>query len=234
MKTIKQLLFSNTLFIVMVFIFHTSADDHKKQSPVKALEKSSIDSFNLSSGSKELITVSKKDEAPTMKKVGPRSLIEGEKKLIPQSTASVIKMNTEVAESVHKPPFSKENSVSSKPLKKSVPRTIVVSNHITQDMITYKKHWTGNYTPSKFILMVNGQEVKQDAATPIQVTGDKLCMSFDYEFKVFGKVQRAGGRKLEYVVPPDVEKISSTFSWDEPTNLVLNKGLLVASVDNSY
>jgi len=125
-------------------------------------------------------------------------------------------------------------AVPNEPVKNPIERTVLVSNEITKDMITYKKHWTGNYTPSKFILMVNGQELKQEAATPIKVTDDKLCVNFEYEFKVLGKVHRAGGRKFEYILPKDIEKVCSTFSWDAPANLVLNKGGLVASSDTSY
>ncbi len=149
---------------------------------------------------------------------------------VPIQANEVNSITSQKNTTVEKSTISLPNKVPSKPVE----RTVLLSNEITKDMITYKKHWTGNYTPSKFILMANGQEVKQDTATPIKVTDDKLCVSFDYEFKVFGKVQRAGGRKLEYTVPPEIEKICSTFSWDDPTNLVLNKGLLVASKDNSY
>lgn len=164
----------------------------------------------------------------------PKSIVKTElKKMAEEPLVNVHNKENELLKST-----SKSNDfgkiVEKKIIKKPIERTVLVANEITKDMITYKKHWTGHYIPSKFILMVNGQEVKHDVAKEIKIIDDALSVSFDYEFKVLGKVHRAGGRKFEYTVPSDVEKISSTFSWDDPTNLVLNKGILVASKDTSY
>jgi hypothetical protein len=127
----------------------------------------------------------------------------------------------------------KEKPLLAEMVKKPVTRTVRVSNRITKDMITYKKHWTGHYTPSKFALKINGQEVKQNSTTDITVTDNKVRASFDYEFKVFGKVQRVGGREFDLIVPENTDKIASTFSWDEPANLVFDRGTLVNSKDIS-
>jgi hypothetical protein len=113
-------------------------------------------------------------------------------------------------------------------------RTITISNEITDDMLTYKKHWSGHHSPSKFVMTINDQEVRKGESTAIKLTGDDVVkVSFNYEFRALGRVQRTGGRVLEFKIPQEVEKITSTFSWDAPSNIVLDKGQLVASQEIS-
>jgi hypothetical protein len=136
-----------------------------------------------------------------------------------------------------KPQGKKENLTpqSTRIVNKSefIERVVMVSNEITEDMITYKKHWSGHHSPSKFVVTVNDQEIKKGIATPIKVKNDTLAVSYNYEFTALGKVYRTGGKKLEYKVPKEVKKLTSTFSWDTPSNLVLDSCQLIASYDIS-
>jgi hypothetical protein len=150
--------------------------------------------------------------------------------VIPEKKKEIVSMP--VKKELDKPLRDVEKQVSVKPKQET---TVAQASSVkTKDMLTYKKHWTGHYTPSKFILMMNGQEIKQDTTTDIALTDGVLNASYEFEFTVFGKVQRAGKRVFEFKIPEAVENIASTFSWDEPKNLVLNKGALVASKDVSY
>lgn len=110
-------------------------------------------------------------------------------------------------------------------------RTIAVANAITDDMITYKKHWSGNHTPSTFVMKVNNQEVKNGTTTDVIVKDDKLDVSFNYEFTVCKKAYRVGGKKLHYKVPQNVNKVTSTFSWDVNSNLVIDNAELLSSYE---
>lgn len=150
-----------------------------------------------------------------------------------------IAQNSTPANSLCKDVIKKPTQTKVEPLKQVVAhtkqeekeRTIIISNNITQDMITYKKHWTGNYTPSTFTVKVNDQELKNDEATAVTVKDDTVQLTFNYEFKVFGKVQRAGARKVAFRVPKEVEKVTSTFSWDAPSNIIVDKGELISCQD---
>ncbi len=110
-------------------------------------------------------------------------------------------------------------------------RIVTICNDITQDMVTYKKHWSGHHAPSKFIVKVNDQELKKGVPTPVKVVDDNVRISYSYEFRAMGCVYRTGGRNLEYKIPKKVEQCSSTFSWDAPHNLILEHGQLVAVTD---
>lgn len=115
---------------------------------------------------------------------------------------------------------------------KKLERTISVSNQITESMTTYRKHWTGNYTPSKFTVTINDQELKKDGSLQIPIKDDTVHVVYNYEFKVLGRVQRAGGKKITFRVPQDTEKLVSTFSWDAaPSNLILDKAHVVSMQD---
>ena len=100
--------------------------------------------------------------------------------------------------------------------EKNVPsseRIVTVCNKITKDMTTYKRHWTGSYTPSKFILSVNDQEVKQGSHEKIKIKDNTLKVRYDFVFSVGGVPYRSGGKVVEFKVPDDVEAIEPTFSW---------------------
>ncbi len=109
-------------------------------------------------------------------------------------------------------------------------RTIAISNAITDDMITYKKHWSGNHKPN-FTMKVNNQEIKNGTTADVIVTDDKLDVSFNYEFTVCKKTYRAGGKKLHYKVPQNVNKVTSTFSWDVNSNVVIDNAELLSSYE---
>lgn len=110
-------------------------------------------------------------------------------------------------------------------------RMVTICNDITQDMITYKKHWSGNHMPSKFIVKVNDQELKKGVPTPVKVVNDNVRISYTYEFRAMGCVYRTGGKNLEYKIPQKVEQCKSTFSWDEPNNFILEHGQLINAID---
>jgi hypothetical protein len=126
---------------------------------------------------------------------------------------------------------SKHNAVALK--KESTERTVTICNQITDDMLTYKKHWSGHHSPSKFVVCINDQELKKGTMMPVKIKDDKLEITYSYEFRALGRVQRKGGKRIEFKVPKEVEKVCSTFSWDDHESFVLDKAQLVASYDIS-
>lgn len=134
------------------------------------------------------------------------------------------------------PVAQKESVAANVPGKIAPPeRVVTVCHKITEDMTTYKRHWSGKHiTPSKFVVSVNDQELKHGIGEKIKIIDDTLKIRYDYVFSVAGVKYRSGGKVLEFKVPADVENIEPTFSWDTPPHhIALDKAEYLSSYDVS-
>jgi hypothetical protein len=100
-------------------------------------------------------------------------------------------------------------------------KMIVIANDITDDMITYKGHFTGPHKPSSFTTYINGTEIQPGSTSHIPLPeNQKVHVVCKYEFKkAFIKKER---EKVIALDPKD-EKLSVRFSWNDDDRIIVHK-----------
>lgn len=218
-QSFRKLFTTGTVFCVVLIYMATFALE-KVSSPIKNNSKIELASVR-DKKDQESKEPEKTDDKTTKKAKGV-------------DAGCVIPEQSKKPQSIAKEVEKAKSEIKVSPKKESAERTITISNEITDEMLTYKKHWSGHHSPSQFVVSINDQEIKKGAPTTIKVKDDDtINVSFNYEFRALGRVQRSGGRKLQFKVPKEVEKVTSTFSWDAPSNVVLDKAQLISSTDIS-
>lgn len=113
-------------------------------------------------------------------------------------------------------------------------RNITVTNNITKDMITYKKHWSGNHTPSKFYVKINGEKLPnnfgrsstkkqatQHTQKELTIANDTLDVEIYFKFTYMGITHHEETIKYTGTLPHDAAAIASSFSWDNDKKIIL-------------
>ena len=121
------------------------------------------------------------------------------------------------------------------------PRTITIVNNITKDDITYKKHWSGHYTPSSFHIKINNEEfmnhpnkknqrryrvrstAKVPTTTPTEITivDNEVDVEIFYEFKVMGISHRKETKRFNTKIPDGTQKLVAQFNWESDSKVLL-------------
>lgn len=103
-------------------------------------------------------------------------------------------------------------------------RTIQLHNSITDEM-RQKKHFFRTFIPSKFTTFVNGKEFKQDENMSILIKGNRLMVSFEYEFliKELNNKKIAGSHEITLELDPKQNNFDLTFTWDGKQHLLMDK-----------
>ena len=86
-------------------------------------------------------------------------------------------------------------------------------------MLQYK-HWTGKYSPTKFLVTANGIPLEPGQTTSIMVTNNKLDLRFEHEF-MNGK--RSGDKTVPFTLKDDTIAIDLTFSWKEDDRFIIKE-----------
>ncbi len=107
----------------------------------------------------------------------------------------------------------------SAPAKKTTHK-ITVCNKLNKDMVTYKKHWSGNHTP-QWNLKINGKKVISNETVEVELKNNKLVIEFYFEFYALGRLHRKGTAVAEFALDPTTKDIAIEFSWDKPERLIV-------------
>jgi|GEM_PF-2280504 len=97
-------------------------------------------------------------------------------------------------------------------------RTVTVQNNITKSMLTYS-HWTGRYKPTTFAISINGKPLEQEQSHTIPMRNNRITIFYRYSFM---NGYRTGARNITFVVDPDVNSLSLTFSWKNKWHVLLD------------
>lgn len=108
-------------------------------------------------------------------------------------------------------------------------RRITITNGITKDMKTYKKHWSGHHTPAKFSVTINNEPLPETTRKnpapqePLMVSlaGDYAEFSYAFDFVAMGVSYRKGAKKLRVEIPQETDSLRALFSWDDPDRLII-------------
>ena len=120
--------------------------------------------------------------------------ISAAKKHMPDKHIVAPHIQNQPIQTAHKSPDT--HIKSSEPAQK----TVMINNQLSRDMLTYKKHWSGNHTPTQFNITFNGQNVENGTSKSIAVDKDqKIVVRYQYEFK-YGLYVRKGGHEIAYKV----------------------------------
>lgn len=107
-------------------------------------------------------------------------------------------------------------------LKKSATkRTVTITNSITPAM-RIKKHWTGEKTPDKLAILLDGKQIEPGKTVSAQLKDDLLTLEFDYSFM---NGYRTGKNQVIFQVPEDQERLDMTFSWENDFRVILDKAI---------
>jgi hypothetical protein len=108
------------------------------------------------------------------------------------------------------------------PLKaKTKTSQIRVHNGITEQMITYNKHYSGSYKPDSFLTTVNGISVGLGDNIDIPINSDRT-ITVVCEF-AFNKVWVKRKKEKTITLDPNESKAIITFSWDHDDRIVIEK-----------
>lgn len=97
-------------------------------------------------------------------------------------------------------------------------KKVMVTNGITDKMITYMDHWAKPY-PSKFNLFVNGAVVKKGQQIEIPVGATEVSVGYECEFKKFGIMYHQEKKEKKVPVAALGSQAEVTFSWYNPDRL---------------
>jgi len=86
---------------------------------------------------------------------------------------------------------------------------VIITNNISQDMLAYK-HWTGTYSPEKFILYINDTIVESGQTYILTNASAPLTIHFDYSFM---KGMHKGTKKSSFLLHEKSTTVNLTFSW---------------------
>jgi len=103
--------------------------------------------------------------------------------------------------------------------QEEAPAPITITNAIEPSMLAYK-HWTGTYSPDKFIITINGIEVAQGANVTIK-SSDPLEISYNYSFM---NGMRSGAKKVSYQLNENSTHAQITFSWKDNWKILVDNG----------
>jgi len=107
-----------------------------------------------------------------------------------------------------------------RPQKKPVipaKKTVSVKNNIDSTDLPYK-HWTGTYTPSTFVVSVNGQKIDTGGKKDVPIIDDVLEVRYDYDFG-----PRKGAEVATFAVDDGARELSMTFSWKNDWRISIDK-----------
>jgi hypothetical protein len=128
---------------------------------------------------------------------------------------------TSVLASLQKPDEKKEP-------KKVCQRAVTIHNKITDDMATYKKHWSGNHTP-RWNLTVNKCTIESDQKAEIVLLNtDNLTLEFYFEFYALGRLHRKGTAVAQFSINDECRDLDVEFSWDKEERLVVKNKTISA------
>jgi|SRR4030095_2491880 len=97
---------------------------------------------------------------------------------------------------------------------------ITITNAIEPSMLAYK-HWTGTYSPDKFVITINGTEVTHGASYTITTIKDPLEISYSYSFM---NGMRSGAKKVSYQLNENSTHAQITFSWKDNWKVLVDNG----------
>lgn len=97
--------------------------------------------------------------------------------------------------------------------------TVTITNAIEPSMLAYK-HWTGTYSPDKFVITINGIEVTQGTSVTIK-SSDPLEISYNYSFM---NGMRSGAKKVSYQLNENSTHAQITFSWKDNWKILIDNG----------
>jgi hypothetical protein len=111
-----------------------------------------------------------------------------------------------------------------KQAQKATTQTYIIKNSITPEMLTYK-HWSGSYKPSIFAISIQGAYVKLGETHAVSVNSEKsIKIRYDYSFM---NGYKTGSREIEFIPLSEHNILELTFSWNEPTHIILQNARTV-------
>lgn len=108
-------------------------------------------------------------------------------------------------------------------------KAVTITNSIEQSSLGYK-HWTGTYTPEKFIVYINGVELKVGESCLLTDSNQPVTVQFDYCFSTI-RGNRAGAKKVVYQLNENIEAARITFSWLDSYKIILDNATAVSQED---
>jgi hypothetical protein len=99
-------------------------------------------------------------------------------------------------------------------------KPITITNAIEQSMLEYK-HWTGKYSPEKFVITINGTEIETGKTTEIPPNSTTVEIGYTYSFM---NGMKSGGRKISYELSENITQANITFDWKNNQRVILDNG----------
>jgi hypothetical protein len=118
----------------------------------------------------------------------------------------------------HKPQPNKQPSQKQLPQKVVTgTRQVTFKNGITKPMLAYSYLFI-KYSPSRFTVSINGQQIDPGQEKAITVTHNKITVQYAFEFGT----HRSGTRSAEYSVDENTTTAAFTFGWKKTIRIAID------------
>lgn len=109
-------------------------------------------------------------------------------------------------------------------------RKVTLVNSIQKDSLAYKSIF-GTFSPTTFIVSINGKEIKEKENQTIDAIDNKVTVRFDASFL---NGYRTTARELTFEVAQGKSSYDVTFSWDLRHRIGVKDGQLVRNKKVKY
>lgn len=97
-------------------------------------------------------------------------------------------------------------------------RVVSVTNNIKPEMLV-KKHWTGNYKPNPFAIIIDGKTIEPGKTATVSIANNTLPIQFRYSFM---NGYRKGENEVTFAVQEKQDNLALTFCWENEYRIILD------------
>ena len=114
-----------------------------------------------------------------------------------------------------------ETEETSSPIQNSITKAVIIKNNIEPEMLKYH-HWTGTYTPTTFVITIDGKQLESGDQEVFNVKDGMLEVRFDYAFL---NGRRKGAKIVSFEVNGSPNTLDMTFDWLDKWQVILDDAI---------